>query len=194
MNKNKKYFFIIVFLTGAIFFQVLGAHAQTALPNPLSVNSIQDLLSKAMTYLQSIVGILAVLFIVIGGVMYMISAGNEGMIKKAKNAWTGAAIGLAIALAAPSLLKDLMTVLGAKNNNAGGVGLQVIATNTLTFLLSIVGIIAIIFMVIGGIMYMTSVGDDKRTGTAKNIFKYSIIGTVIALASVIIVQQVAGLM
>jgi len=163
--------------------------------NQLNANTIQQVVTTVTTYLQGIIGTLAVLFIVIGGIMYMASAGNENMVKQAKNAWTGAVIGLAIALAAPSLIKDLMGILGATGSSVpGAIGLKAIATNTLTFLLSIVGIIAIIFMVIGGIMYMTTAGDDKRMETAKNIFKYSIIGTVIALASVVIVQQIAGLM
>lgn len=170
------------------------ALAQT-FTNPLSFNTIQQVLTSLLNYLQGAIATVAVVFIVIGGILYMTSAGDEKRITTAKKCWTGAVIGLAIVLAAPSLLKDIMTVLGAKNtvNNAqvsSAIGLKQIALNVLNLLLSIVGIIAIISLVVGGIMYMTSYGDEKRMTTGKQVFTYSIIGVVISLASLVIVRQI----
>jgi hypothetical protein len=66
--------------------------------------------------------------------------------------------------------------------------------NVLNFLLGIFGTLAIIMLLIGGIMYMTSAGDDNRIEAGKKIFKYSVIGIVLALASLVIVQQIAKLL
>jgi type IV secretory pathway VirB2 component (pilin) len=175
------------------------ALAQTTFTNPLKFSTITEVLTSLLSFLQGAVVTVAIVFIVIGGILYMTSAGNEKRITTAKNCWTGAVIGLAIVLAGPSLLKDVMTVLGSNGsaNNpqvSSAPGLQQIAANILAFLLSIVGIIAIISLVIGGIMYMTSYGDDKRMETGKKIFTYSIIGIVISLASLVIVKQVGTLM
>lgn len=129
----------------------------------------------------------------------MTSAGDEKRITTAKNCWMGAVIGLVIVLAAPSLLRDIRSVLGASGTSGSSpvdsaIGLKQIALNVLNLLLSVVGIIAIISLVVGGIMYMTSYGDEKRMETGKKIFTYSIIGVVISLASLVIVRQIGTLM
>lgn len=200
-NKNKKIIlsFAIIFLL-FVFLLPGAALAQSTgnadFPNPLKWDTIEGVLGSVLTFLQGVIATVAVLFIVIGGVLYMTSAGDEKRITTAKNCWTGAAIGMAITLAAPSLLKDIRTVLGATGSSSvdAAIGLKQIATNTLTLLLSIVGIIAIISLVIGGIMYMTAYGDEKRVETGKKIVTYSIIGIAIALGSLVIVKQIAGLL
>lgn len=187
---------LVLFLSAAIFPQLAVAASSTTFTNPLSVSTVSEVLGKVLSFLQGAIATVAVLFIVIGGILYMTSAGNEKNITRAKNCWTGAVIGMALALAAPSLLKDIRTVLGASGSSGNsavdsGIGLKAIASNVLTLLLSIVGIIAIISMVIGGIMYMTSYGDDDRMQTGKKIFTYSIIGITISLASLVIIKQIA---
>ena len=132
--------------------------------------------------------------------MYMMAAGDETMITRAKKTWTGAAIGFAIALASPTFLKEIKKILGG-----GGTGGSVeswvdsaltineIAINVLELLLSVIGIVAIISLVIGGGTYLTAYGDEKRLDSAKKIVKFSIIGITVALASLIIVKQIARL-
>jgi len=168
-------------------------------PNPLSIDTVEGLLGKIMSYLQGIIAVVAVGFMIIGGIIYMTSAGNEKAMTRAKNCWTGAVIGLAIALAAPSLLKDLRAVLGAKAGSGSSavdsaLGIKQIALNVLDLLLSVVGIIAIISLVIGGIMYMTAYGDEKRMETGKKIFNWSIVGILVSLGSLIVVKQVMSIL
>jgi hypothetical protein len=67
---------------------------------------------------------------------------------------------------------------------------QDIGSNVLNFLLSIVGIIAIIALVVSGIMYLISFGDERRMEIAKKSVKYSIIGIVIALGAMVLVKMV----
>ena len=74
-----------------------------------------------------------------------------------------------------------------------GLSLLEIAANVLNLLLSILGIIAIISLVIGGGMYLTAYGDEKRIDTAKQIVKYSIIGIIVALGALVIVKQIASI-
>lgn len=49
------------------------------------------------------------------------------------------------------------------------------------WLYTIVGTLAILMLIIGGIMYMTAGGDEEKVGKAKNVLKYAVIGLVIAL-------------
>lgn len=176
--------------------------AQTSSPqainftNPLAFNTVEEVLTSILGTLRGIIVILALVFIVIGAVLYITSAGNEGQMTLAKGAITAAMIGLALGIAAPSFLKEIGTVLGWGAVNAGpaasALTLSQIARNVLNFLLSIVGILGIIMLVIGGIMYLTAAGDEDRIETGKKIVTYSIIGILVALASLVIVAQIAA--
>lgn len=67
----------------------------------------------------------------------------------------------------------------------GGVFKQI--TNTLIY---IVGVIAVVMLVFGGIKYVVSGGDAKKVTDAKNTVLYAIIGLVIAFVSYAIVTFV----
>ncbi|MBR2741269.1 hypothetical protein IKD98_00715 [Candidatus Saccharibacteria bacterium] len=60
-------------------------------------------------------------------------------------------------------------------------------TNTVLF---VVGVIAVIMLIIGGIKYVISGGDSKKVTDAKNTVLYAIIGMVIAVFSYAIVTFV----
>lgn len=60
-------------------------------------------------------------------------------------------------------------------------------TNTILY---VVGIIAVIMLIIGGIRYVTSGGDAKKVTDAKNTVLYAIIGLVIAFLAFAIVNFV----
>jgi len=176
-----------------------GSSSSMSFENPLKYDSISAFLTAFLENLQGIVATIAVIFIVIGGIMYMLSAGDPKMITRAKDTIFAAIIGLAIVLAAPTFLKEVRTILGATGSSSGdesidsAMSLLDIAENVLTFLLSIVGILAIIFIVIGAIMYLTAYGDEDKTKTGKKIITYSLIGIAVALAALILVEQVGTL-
>lgn len=166
--------------------------------NPLQYGTVEGVLDSILDTLRSIIVILSLVFIVIGAILYITSAGNDKQMTMAKGAITAAMIGLAIGLAAPSFLKEIGTVLGwdasVVNQDAvdGAQTLSQIARNVLDFLLSIVGILAIIMLVVGGIMYLTAAGNEDQLDSGKKIVKYSIIGIAVALASLVIVSQIAN--
>ena len=62
-----------------------------------------------------------------------------------------------------------------------------LALNILTI---IVGGLAVAFIVIGGIKYVTSGGDEKKVAGAKNTLLYAVIGLVIAIAARFIIGLV----
>lgn len=169
-------------------------------PNPINATTANDLFGNLLTSLRGVIAIVAIIFIIIGGVMYMFSAGNEKMMDRAKMTITGAVIGFAIALAAPTFLKELKDVLGGGSGTDpsqivdNALSVKEIAMKVLKFLLSVVGIFGMIGLIIGGIFYLTAYGDEERIDKGKNILKYSIIGILVALAALVLVRQVASLM
>ncbi len=69
-----------------------------------------------------------------------------------------------------------------------------IVTALLTWLLIIVGMVALIAFFITGIMYLTAAGDDHQIERAKTGMKASIIGVIVALAGYVILQAVFQLL
>lgn len=163
--------------------------------SPTKYTTVESFLDSVLSFARNIVVILALIFLVIGGLLYITSAGNDKRINAAKAAITAALIGLAIVMVAPSFLKELAGVLGwgdqLSGEAANALSLTQIATNVLNFLLSIIGILAIIMFLIGGIMYLTSAGDEKRADTGKKIVTSSIIGIIVAFSALVIVRQIA---
>ncbi|MFZ2976165.1 MAG: pilin [Candidatus Moraniibacteriota bacterium] len=169
--------------------------------NPIGVTTVSGLLDSILNNLMGLIVIIAVIFIIIGGIMYMTSAGNEKMVTRAKQTWTGATVGLAIALASPTFLKQIKIILESNSDTGGSADAWVnkaltikdIAINVLNFLLSVFGVLAIIALVIGGGMYLTAYGDEKKIDSGKKIITYAIIGIVVALSALVVTRQIANL-
>lgn len=173
---------------------VLAADVTIEVKNTLTFGTVDTLLGSILGYLQTLIASIALVFLLVGGFLYITSSGDSGRIDTAKNCIFYALLGLALALAAPAFVKQIYDVLGAAAPAVPGSTLTVleIAKNILDFLLSVVGIVAIIMLVVGAFMYLTAAGDEDRIDTGKKIAKYSIIGIIIALASIVLVQQIAN--
>ena len=163
--------------------------------NPLEPDTVDEALTSILNYLQGIIVVIAMIFIVIGGLLYMTSAGNESRMTTAKGAIFAAVIGLAIGIAAPSFLKEIYAALGTSPTNSAvtaAPSLATIALNVLNFLLGITGVIGIIMLVAAGIGYLTAAGNEGQIETAKKMTKWAIIGIAVALGALVIVKQVAS--
>jgi hypothetical protein len=75
----------------------------------------------------------------------------------------------------------------AKDNLFAPNGVFSIVANTLIFL---VGAVAVIYLIIGGLRYVISNGDSKAVEGAKNTILYAIVGIVVAVISFALVQFV----
>lgn len=164
--------------------------------NPLKFGTVEGVLTAVLGQLRNIIVILAIIFIIIGALMYITSTGNESRMTLAKSAILAAMIGLALAIAAPSFLKELAAILGwqnvidASNSVQGAQSFTEIAGKVLNFLLSVVGVIAIITLIFGGFTYLTAAGDEGRAETGKKIVTYAVIAIAVALSALVLVTQV----
>ncbi len=70
--------------------------------------------------------------------------------------------------------------------------LNVVIKNVVNTMLFILGAVAVIVIIIGGFMYVTSAGDAGGVTKAKNTILYAIIGLVVALLAFAIVNWVVG--
>ncbi len=70
--------------------------------------------------------------------------------------------------------------------------LMIMVKDVINILLFVAGIIAVIFIVVGGFRFVTSEGDANKASQAKRNILYAVIGLVIAASSYTIVGFVLG--
>jgi hypothetical protein len=72
-------------------------------------------------------------------------------------------------------------------DNNGGLSVSGVMTLIINIFSIIVGFIAVVMIIVGGVRYITSGGDSSNISAAKNTIIYAIIGLIIvALAQVIV--------
>lgn len=67
-----------------------------------------------------------------------------------------------------------------------------VVINVTQVVTGIIGVLAILMIVVSGVMYITSGGDQNRVDTAKRMLTYSIVGLVVALLAFTIVSTISG--
>lgn len=171
-----------------------GNQAKITFVNPLNRDEVQDVLGDAMKVILNLVGILAILMLVVAGVIWITSAGGD-RVKLAKNIASGAVIGLVITVAAPSILKEVYTILGQDVTQVGDTkldkGLADVALTATQQILKFIGVLTILMIIVGGVMIIIS-GGSKGVETGKKMVLWSVIGLVVALLSLVIVNAIVG--
>jgi hypothetical protein len=65
---------------------------------------------------------------------------------------------------------------------------KTVVTSIINYSLFFIGAIALVFVIYGGIMYITSGGDSEKTTKARNTLLYAILGIIIVAISLVIVS------
>ncbi len=87
--------------------------------------------------------------------------------------------------AASSKVKEAAGCSGSGDLTAG-------VTHILNAIIGVIGLVAVIFIIIGGVNYMTSNGDPQKTKKAKDTILYATIGLIICALAFAIVNFVIG--
>jgi hypothetical protein len=77
---------------------------------------------------------------------------------------------------------------GTDGANCGQV--EDVVSSVINVITWVIGIIAVIMLIFGGIQYATSAGDEKKVTTAKNTIIYAVVGLAIALLAFVLVNFV----
>ena len=144
----------------------------------IATNVLNDLIIIA-TYL--VLG-----YVIYGGYLYIFASGDVAKVANGKKTLIRAFIGLAIVMSAKAIISTIHIVfLG--NNGAfvlnSGIKSNEVITNTINWFIGTAGVIALIYVVIGGIGYITSAGDSAKLQKSKNTIFYSLIGLIICAIS-----------
>lgn len=117
-----KKFLIIVFLFTAIFFGYNLVFAQTGsvctgdtctLTNPLGdISSPQVLIGRVITSVLGVVGSLALLMFIYGGLTWMTSSGSAEKVKKGRDIILWSAVGLVVIFMSYTLVRFVLSTIG----------------------------------------------------------------------------------
>ncbi len=72
----------------------------------------------------------------------------------------------------------------------GNKDLTGLITSIVEYAFDLVGIIAVIMVIYGGFLYITSAGDETKAKQATSTLTYAIIGIIVAFAAIIIVRSI----
>lgn len=115
-------------------------------------------------------------------------------------AWSTLKFAQVLTLFVVTMLVVMPLAAGAQfqTPDAGGTGLpnqrtaSELILRIINILLAIAGLIAVLFLVIGGFRYITSGGNEEIAGNAKKIILNAVIGIVVIILSFVIVRVVAN--
>lgn len=79
--------------------------------SPISYCTVQDLLTAATSWILGLVSSIIILILVIGGLMYVTSTGDEERLRQAKNIILYAVIGLGVVLISYALITEVKSIL-----------------------------------------------------------------------------------
>lgn len=88
-----------------------AAHADTVQYVALA-QSVDQVLSNIRTWIMGILAGVALVFLTIGGLRYLMGANDPGEIEKAKGAFKASGIGFGLAALAPLVVEILKTIVG----------------------------------------------------------------------------------
>lgn len=124
MNTKKR--FLVVTVSALLLISAPHAIAATCDPaagyfcNPLNTggegtDTVADFIILAVQFLMGLVGIISLFFLVVGGIRYIVAAGNQESIAAAKHTVTSALIGLILAMIAFAIVTALEQILQVKS-------------------------------------------------------------------------------
>lgn len=166
--------------------------------NPLKVNSFTELVKGFLTQVQAIVGWLAVIMIVVGGIVYMTALGRSSQVELGKKILTFALLGFILAVAAPSILKEIFDLASSGKGTGTDVikeakPIKDVMVSVMKGIIALVGIISTIAFVITGFQFIAAGGDSGRADKARKGLIYAIIGVAVSGAALVILRQVLTL-
>lgn len=169
--------------------------------------TIWQIVFNVLQDLAVIAAYLTIGFVIYGGYQYLLARGSTEKALNGKKTIITAFIGLAITMLASvifgvikfamtkgiadsgEVVIDDMVVSGIPNIDA-----NVALTNTISWIIGIAGLVAVIFLVYGGAVYVSSRGEPQKIETAKKTIMYSIIGLfIVGISEVSIAMVTANL-
>ena len=166
-------------------------------------NGIWQIAANIAVDITIIAAYLVLGYVIYGGYLYIFSSGDPTKVASGKKTLTHAFIGLAIVMSAYLIMSTIrFALLGANGqfncdfmseSDTGCIDANTLVTNAIQWFIGIAGVVALIFVVYGGISYTTSTGDPSKLQKAKQTIIYALIGLAIVALAEAITAFVSGM-
>lgn len=147
--------------------------------------------------ITAVIAYLALGYVIYGGYLYMSSSGDPTKVTSGKRTLSHAFIGLGIVLSANVIMGAIRFALVGGSGDIGSCSVDQecvtpadLIQNLLQWAIGIAGLVSVVFIVLGGVSYMSSSGDSGKIKKAKETILYALIGLVIVALSEMIVAFV----
>jgi len=164
-------------------------------------SGIWQIAANVATDITVIAAYLVLGYVIYGGYLYVFSGGDPSKVATGKKALSQAFIGLAIVMLAYIIMSSIrFALLGAGGTfdcdplaGTNCANPTDIVASAIQWVITMGGVVAVIFVIYGGISYVTSAGDPNKLQKSKNMVTYALIGLAIVVLSQIITAFVTGL-
>lgn len=89
-------------------------------------------------------------------------------------------------------LSNVQSGVTKTETEAGGLTMQQVINTVIDTMLFIVGLLAVIMLIYGGIRYVTSHGDKAQVTAAKETIMYAVVGLVVAIAAFAVIHWITN--
>ncbi|MDD4290237.1 MAG: pilin [Patescibacteria group bacterium] len=111
-NKKNNTALLGVNIILAFLLLITKLHAQeSTITNPIGTTSIPDLMGTIIATLLGVVGSLSLVMFIYGGILWIISGGNEDNVKKGKETLKWAVFGIVIVFASYGILNFVIDAI-----------------------------------------------------------------------------------
>lgn len=164
---------------------MLDVFAATLSDNLPKFTISQPNIDGIFNVIYTIVGALAVVFIIVGGIRYMLAGGEASKVAQAKNTILYALIGLVITIMAFAITNFIIS-------NVVVTSFDAFRDSIVNTLFLIAGAIAVIMILLGAFRYVTANGNAATITKAKQTIVGAVIGLVVTILAFGIVNFVIG--
>ncbi len=158
-------------------------------PEKAAVGAISPLINYIINLMVGLFGSIIVLIIIISAVQISASGGNEEVVKKAKENIFRSATGLVLLISFRAIIELMNGIFTGVNTNVlllgdglAPEGLPRVIGNITSLASFVGGIVAVVFLIIGGIQYTAS-GGGEGIKKAKKTITYALAGLVISISA-----------
>ena len=213
MNKAIAVFLFMIVVSG-VFGLADGASSEEVCPgvppgdpkcyyvldNPLyEVNTIPSLICKVLSFLSEMVmPPVAVFMALYASFLLLISVGDPGKVRAARNVLLYAVVGAGIILLSVPLVALVMGIFNT-TQTVTGCGLNTATTTFMETVIKLInwfswfiGILSVAIGLYAGFTYMTGRGEPQKVATASKMIVYAVIGIAVAVIAFSIITIVKG--
>jgi len=173
--------------------QDLGGAAGEAIGYDIKLTKWEDIQKFIQTtWLPTLIGIFAFFGVIYSGWMYITSAGDQAKADKGKKGLLYTTIGIGIAVGAIAIEKVVKSFVNKYKGSTHIVGTNSLFEQATNDLATISGMLAFIYLVYSGVLYLTSSGNPDNAKKGLQGVINAAIGIVIIVAAWAIIRALTG--